>query len=179
MTQNGNSYLFGGQQQNTYGSQQQMDQPYSFDPRTMSIQRPQPIINPTIADNIIPVTRMPSLDDARNFPVAPGHGVTFFIDNQPYVCTKTLGTTALDQPVFRKWRLVEESEGESNPNPPEEIQSVDYVEKEEHEKEISSLNDRIDKLEKMISEMQFKNRPVKTDNNRKDHKQQNWRNKQQ
>lgn len=177
MNQNGNSYLF-GQQQNMYGGQT-LDSSYGFDARTMSVQRPQAIVNQPVMDNIIPVTRVQNLNEARNFPVAPGHGITFFIENQPYVCTKTLGTTGLDQPTFRKWRLVEEPEDGSDITPSEEIHAVDYVGKEEHEKEITSLNERIDKLEKMISEMQSKNRSIKANNDRKDHKQQNWRNKQQ
>lgn len=42
----------------------------------------------------------PSMDYARSYPVAPGNSVTFKIESQPYICTKTLGFSQLDQPIF-------------------------------------------------------------------------------
>ena len=50
----------------------------------------------------------PSMDYARSYPVAPGNSVTFKIESQPYICTKTLGFSQLDQPVFEVFKLVKE-----------------------------------------------------------------------
>lgn len=49
-----------------------------------------------------------SIDEARNYPVAPGNCVTFKIDNQPYVCEKSQGFSQLESPQFKVYRLVEE-----------------------------------------------------------------------
>lgn len=181
MNQNSNPFFYNTQQnqvypQNTYSGVSSIDPSYGYDQRGMNIARPQPTMVP---DNIVQVMRLPYVNDARNYPVAPGNAITFFIEKQPYVCTKQLGKAALDQPVFRKWKLTEETDDDTAPDVTDEIKNDGYVCKEEHEKEISSLNNRIDKLEKMLSDMQTKIRPVKNDEPRKDHKQQNWRNKQQ
>ncbi len=50
----------------------------------------------------------PSMDYARSYPVAPGNSVTFKIESQPYICTKTLGFSQLDQPIFEVFRLEKE-----------------------------------------------------------------------
>lgn len=49
-----------------------------------------------------------SVEEAYNWPIAPGNSITFKIENTPYVCTKTKGFSALDQPVFERYRLVKE-----------------------------------------------------------------------
>ena len=51
----------------------------------------------------------PSEDYARNYPVAPGNSVTFKDEKQPYVYTKTMGYSPLEQPVFEKYKLVKET----------------------------------------------------------------------
>lgn len=47
-----------------------------------------------------------SIEEAFNWPVAPGNSLTFKIENQPYVCTKTKGFSPLEQPVFERYKLV-------------------------------------------------------------------------
>lgn len=51
-----------------------------------------------------------TIEEAYNWPVAPGNSLTFKIENAPYVCTKTKGFSQLDQPVFEKYRLVKEED---------------------------------------------------------------------
>lgn len=59
---------------------------------------------------------------ARNYPVAPGNSVSFKDESAPYVYSKTMGFSQLDQPIFKKFRLVEEeSEGISAAPVKEEI----------------------------------------------------------
>ena len=56
-----------------------------------------------------------SVDEAFNWPVAPGNSLTFKIENQPYVCTKTKGFSPLEQPTFDIYRLVKEEAPEQQP----------------------------------------------------------------
>ena len=52
------------------------------------------------------------ISEALNYPVAPGNSVTFKNENQPYIYTKTLGFSQLDQPVFETFKLVKEERTE-------------------------------------------------------------------
>lgn len=54
-----------------------------------------------------------SINEAMNYAVAPGNSVTFKIESQPYICTKTLGFSQLDQPIFEVFKLVKEERVES------------------------------------------------------------------
>lgn len=51
-------------------------------------------------------------EEARGYPVAPGNSVTFKDEVLPYVYTKTMGFSQLDQPIFEKYRLVKEEDSE-------------------------------------------------------------------
>lgn len=50
-----------------------------------------------------------SEQEARNYPTAPGNSITFKDESQPYVYVKTMGFNQMEQPVFKKYRLVEEA----------------------------------------------------------------------
>ena len=50
-----------------------------------------------------------SEDEARNYPVAFGNTVTFKDENTPFIYTKTMGNSQLDQPIFERYRLVKET----------------------------------------------------------------------
>ena len=54
------------------------------------------------------------ISEALNYPVAPGNSVTFKNENQPYIYTKTLGFSQLDQPVFETFKLVKEERAEAS-----------------------------------------------------------------
>lgn len=61
------------------------------------------------------LVRVRSVSEAQNWPVAPGNSVTFKVEDSPYICTKTMGFSQLEQPRFEKFRLVkEEDEGGGN-----------------------------------------------------------------
>lgn len=51
-------------------------------------------------------------NEARSYPVAPGNSVTFKDETSPYVYTKTMGFSQLDQPIFEKYKLVKEENPE-------------------------------------------------------------------
>jgi hypothetical protein len=47
-----------------------------------------------------------SIEEAYNWPVAPGNSITFKDENNSFVYTKTRGFSPLEQPTFEKYRLV-------------------------------------------------------------------------
>lgn len=49
-------------------------------------------------------------DEARRYPVATGYTVTMRDETKPYLYEKTMGYSQLDQPIFRKARLVFEDD---------------------------------------------------------------------
>ena len=53
------------------------------------------------------------INEAMQYPVAHGNSVTFKDENQPYIYTKTLGFSQLDQPIFETFKLVKEEHTET------------------------------------------------------------------
>lgn len=49
-----------------------------------------------------------SIEEAINWPIAPGNSLTFKDESAPYIYTKTKGFSQLEQPIFEKFRLVKE-----------------------------------------------------------------------
>ena len=69
------------------------------------------------------------INEARNYAVAPGNSVTFKIESQPYICTKTLGFSQLDQPIFEVFKLVkEDNEWKSDAKPMELTEDIPVIE---------------------------------------------------
>jgi hypothetical protein len=87
-----------------------------------------------------------SVEEAYNYPVAPGNSITFKDETQPYVYTKTKGFSPLEQPVFEKYRLVKVDENnniaQNTPKSPET--APDY------EKQIKLLWDEVNALKSKI-----------------------------
>lgn len=81
------------------------------------------------------------IDEARNYPVAPGNSVTFKDETAPYVYTKTQGFSQLDRPVFEKYRLVKE-EDVSIP-----VEKTEYALKTD----ITSLKAEMEEIRKKLS----------------------------
>jgi hypothetical protein len=86
------------------------------------------------------VVNAPSVDYAKSYPVAPGNSVSFKIENQPFLCTKTMGFSPLEKPVFETYRLVKEDEAEIADDKPE------YVLKEE----LVAIESRLAEIEKSL-----------------------------
>ena len=53
-----------------------------------------------------------NISEAMAYPVAPGNSVTFKDENKPYIYTKTLGFSQLDQPIFEVFKLIKEERTE-------------------------------------------------------------------
>lgn len=83
-----------------------------------------------------------SIEEAYNWPIAPGNSLTFKIENSPYVCTKTKGFSPLEQPVFERYRLVKEEdapkEPETAPEPPKYDEQINKL-----WEEVNALKSRI------------------------------------
>lgn len=97
-----------------------------------------------------------SIQEAFNYPVAPGNSVTFKDENSPYIYVKTKGFSQLEEPIFKKFRLIEESDTqpqESTTTVTE--QAVNYADFAK-QTEITALWGEIDALKKQIAELTAK-----------------------
>lgn len=82
-------------------------------------------------------------DEARRYPVAPGYTVTMRDENGPYLYEKTMGYSQLDQPIFRKARIVFEDDAikQEKPEKPEEPAELPKVYAEL--KQLEALRDAV------------------------------------
>ena len=96
------------------------------------------------------------INEAMNYPVAPGNSVTFKNENLPYIYTKTLGFSQLDNPIFEKFRLVKEVDEQIEEiidTTENNVPFVEYVTKEEADNlrtEINVLKEEINFLKEYI-----------------------------
>lgn len=81
--------------------------PYQFYP---GYYQPQPQQNITPQQTQNSFITVSSELEARNYPVGPGNSVTFKDETAPYIYTKTMGFSQLDQPVFDKYKLIKEEQ---------------------------------------------------------------------
>lgn len=97
-----------------------------------------------------------SIQEAFNYPVAPGNSVTFKDENSPYIYVKTKGFSQLEEPIFKKFRLIEE-----NDTQPQEStttvteQAVNYADFAK-QADVTALWGEIDALKKQIAELTAK-----------------------
>ena len=66
-------------------------------------------------------------DEARRYPVAPGYTVTMRDENGPYLYEKTTGYSQLDQPIFRKARIIFEDDAQNTQAKQEEPEKPQVV----------------------------------------------------
>lgn len=114
--------------------------PYQFPYQNMYQQQAQQLQQlQSQNDGLVPV---PNIQVAMNFPVGPGKSVTFKDENAPYIYTKTMGYSQLDQPTFEKYRLVKED----IPNiVPAQASDMDRL-----RDEVSQLHTEIDNIKKEL-----------------------------
>lgn len=96
------------------------------------------------------------IEEARNYPVAPNVSVIFKNENAPYIYTKTLGLSQLDQPIFETYRLIKE---EDNPQvvapvmqPPTIPNYLSVEEADIMRNEINTLKEELAFLKEYIEE---------------------------
>lgn len=84
------------------------------------------------------------INEARNYPVAPGNSVTFKDETAPYIYTKTMGFSQLDRPTFEIFRLVKESGIEE-----QEVKPADY------RSEIDLLKAEVEKIKEEMRHAKY------------------------
>ena len=95
------------------------------------------------------------VNEDMNYPVAPGNSVTFKNESQPYIYTKTLGFSQLDQPLFEVFKLVKEEQNFEKEEIKEEVPIIEYLSIDEAETmktEIENLKTEIGFLREYIEE---------------------------
>lgn len=90
------------------------------------------------------------ISEAQNYPVAPGNSVTFKNENQPYIYTKTLGFSQLDNPIFEKFRLVKEENEQQIIEPTPAIEYLSLEDADLMRQEMAQMRSEIDFLREAI-----------------------------
>lgn len=97
-------------------------------------------------------------EEARSYPVAPGNSVTFKDEALPYVYTKTMGFSQLDQPIFEKYRLVKEE----NPDEKQAVVADEVIDNIAQKK----LEGQIERLWKEINSLKEERRQLQREENK-------------
>lgn len=104
-----------------------------------------------------------SIEEAYNYPIAPGNSVTFKVENAPLVCTKTMSFNQLDRPIFKKYRLVEEPDaqpttaknGDFSAEQQKSIDLSEYVKTSEFQAFAAKYGDIAEQLTRTIDRMKL------------------------
>ena len=99
-------------------------------------------------------------EEWRNYPVAPGNTIIFKNDNAPFIYTKTMDSSQLGQPIFEKFRLVKETDGEESVAETKAAESAFSA-------DIKGIKSDIKFIKDKISEMDKRKRAVVVDNTKK------------
>lgn len=95
---------------------------------------------------------VPSEQEARNYPVAPGNSITFKDENAPYCYVKTMSFNQLDRPTFERYRLVKEDspsdarESSTKHEQPSASKNATYATKDD----LAEIWDELDALKEML-----------------------------
>lgn len=96
-----------------------------------------------------------NIEEAFNWPVAPGNSITFKDENSPYIYTKTKGFSQLEAPIFERFRLVKEDD-----TPKQQENRPEASEKAENsfqaEEQINSIWKEIEALKSQIKAIEAK-----------------------
>lgn len=95
---------------------------------------------------------VPNEETARNYPVAPGNSVNFKDENASYIYTKTMGFSQFDQPIFKKYKLIEE-ETRNLPEKAVEVNEAINVSINDLKSKIEVNSSEIEALKKELSEL--------------------------
>lgn len=100
-----------------------------------------------------------NIEEAFNWPVAPGNSITFKDENSPYIYTKTKGFSQLEAPIFERFRLVKEEDTKAQASSPaESTEKPDFG--SEYKEQIDLLWGEVNALKNQIDGL--KPRPKKT-----------------
>lgn len=105
---------------------------------------------------------VPSVDDVKKYPVAPGNLVTFKIENEPIVIEKSMGRSQFASPEMKFFRLQEFNQDEDVKETPVQNDIKDSI--KHIESRLTSLSDSYTELKKLLSKKQ-ETKPVKKEEN--------------
>lgn len=95
-----------------------------------------------------------NIQEALNYPIAPGNSVMFKDESSPFIYVKTKGFSQLEEPIFEKYRLVKEEQPQTVNNA-ESVVNIDYALKSDLQaiqnaflQQINDLQAKIDSLTK-------------------------------
>ena len=97
-------------------------------------------------------------NEARCYPVAPGYTVTMRDEHEPYLYEKTMGFSQLDQPVFRKARIVFEDDSSQDDQKQPSADPVVYAELTQLEELRDAVSAELTDLRTMIESINNKRR---------------------
>lgn len=145
---NGGNPYYQPQQQNMMQNQQPQQQP----------QNQQPAIQQS------GFVSVPSMDDVRAWPVAPGNSITFYVETvPPILATKTKGFSQLEPPIIKEFNLVEKEaapsgarEAPATHEQPAPTKDTTYATKDD----LAALWDEMDALKERLK-AQTEKKPVK------------------
>lgn len=85
--------------------------------------------------------RLKSVEEARNYPVAPGTTIISVTDDAKHCCIKSLGTSPFDTPIFNEYDNIQK-QNEIKQETKEEIiqESAEYATKKELNSYIEQFN---------------------------------------
>lgn len=105
---------------------------------------------------------VPSEQEARNYPVAPGNSITFKDERAPYCYVKTMGFNQLDPPTFERYRLVKEESPVMAQNAPTAQDNNDRGKHTEYalKSDLDAIWDELDALRDKLK-AQTERKPIK------------------
>lgn len=108
------------------------------------------------------IVSVSSEEEARRYPVAPGYTVTMRDENAPYLYEKTMGFSQLDQPIFRKARIIFEDAAQTAQNKQEQpsTPAVVYAELSQLEALRNAVAADLNALRSMIEALSEQKKPA-------------------
>lgn len=100
--------------------------------------------------------------EARSYPVAPGNSITFKDETAPYIYTKTMGFSQLDQPIFEKYKLIKE-EDPNNVRAVVADEAIDNAIQKKLEEQIDQLWKEVNSLKESKQQRQPQRRGTKNE----------------
>ena len=100
--------------------------------------------------------------EARSYPVAPGNSITFKDETAPYIYTKTMGFSQLDQPIFEKYKLFKEEDlNSARAAAADEV--IDNTAQKKIEEQIEQLWKEVNSLKELRQQRQPQRRSAKNE----------------
>lgn len=87
-----------------------------------------------------------SIDEAKNYPIAPGNSITFIDETRPFVYVKSKGNSGFDLADFKIYELVEQKEQQTIDTHSNKSQFVTFAELNPIFEEINALKTEISGL---------------------------------